>query len=885
VIGDAFLVADPDYFEAPERMADSAEQFEVTRRAVPDGWGRGTRGLWVGFQPLDLVLPAQGWKVHLSVLPEAADEALTIMVDHCVSAGFAFKFLRSSQAHRLTNLKYATRGASGKLAAIYPETEQRLEELLAGLAPKLTGLHGPYILGDLRWQDGPLYLRYGAFLDQWAAAEDDGEPTLVITRPDASLEPDRREPVFRVPAWVTTPRVVEQALAAAAAVEADFPVQITEALHHSNAGGVYRGEDAEGRSVVIKEARPWAGLDPTGRDAVHRLGHEAAVLRRLEGTGMLPRCLGEFTAWEHHFLIEELIDGDSLHAYMSDHYPYLHPDPTTESLAAYAAWALRVGDDVAAALDAVHDRGLVFADLHSNNVIVRPDGSISLIDGELATDLDGGSPVLLGDPAFRHRDVRSGRALDDYALACLRLSVFVPLTGLLVWDPDLAPDGVAERLVAAAGELFSLPEGWGRDLLAELRRAASRPAQGLPARAAAQPSTARAVGTGGPPTGDGPLQRRLIETVLAGATPERTDRLFPADPGVFAYGGQGLAYGAAGVLQAVAVVAPDLLEPCHLDWLTESALRADLPYAGLYAGTAGAAVCLAMLGRRDAALEVFAAARRKRHLDTTVGVFNGAAGHGLAALAINDPLLLETAATEAVWLSALLDGSPSPLTEPVDGGLMRGWSGVALFLVRLYEHTGDPSLLDDAARALRREIAGCLIDDAGALHVQDGDRILLYLGDGAIGVGLALQAYLTHRDDPELRTALVAARRTCRIGVMMFGGLLNGRSGVLLGSALLLEGDERARVTALHRERLGWHVVRHRGRDAFPGDGLVRLSADLGTGAAGAALALHAAEASQTVPTWPGPPQTSSAGDAGRGDLLSTLGLRPHRSPRGGELE
>ncbi len=695
MIGDAFLVADPDYFEAPERMADSAEEFVVTRREVPAGWARATRGLWVGFQPTDLRLPAQGWKVHLSVLPEDADTALQTVFDHCVAGAFAFKFLRSSRAHRLTNLKYATRGASAKLAALYPENETRLAELLSGLSPKLAGLAGPYVLGDLRFGEGPLYLRYGAFLDQWAAAEDDGEPTLVIERPDATFEPDRREPVFRVPEWVSPPLVVTDALAAAASFDADFPVQITQALHHSNAGGVYVAEDAVGREVIVKEARPWAGLDPTGLDAVRRLGHEAAVLRRLDGTGALPRCLGEFTAWEHHFLIEELVDGDSLHTYMTDHYPYLHPDPGTEDLADYTSWALGVGDAVATALAAVHSRGLVFADLHANNVMVRPDGSISLIDGELATELEGGDQVLLGDPAFRHRDVRSGRALDDYALACLRLSVFLPLTALLVWDPELAPGGVAERLVAAAGELFPLPEGWGAEILAELRRVAGRsravaahPSAGLSVTRRHRPHH-ESVEARSPDTS---LERRLIETALSAATPDRTDRLFPADPGVFSYGGHGLAYGAAGVLHAIATVAPDLLDPAHVEWLLDRALRTDSPYAGLYAGTAGAAATLARLGHTAAALEVLALARRKRHLDTTVGIFNGAAGHGLAALAIQSPTLLDTAATEAAWLRPLLHDSSSPLTEPLEAGLLRGWSGVALFLVRLYERTGGREL-------------------------------------------------------------------------------------------------------------------------------------------------------------------------------------------------
>ena len=41
--------------------------------------------------------------------------------------------------------------------------------------------------------------------------------------------------------------------------------------------------------------------------------------------------------------------------------------------------------------------------------------------------------------------------------------------------------------------------------------------------------------------------------------------------------------------------------------------------------------------------------------------------------------------------------------------------------------------------------------------------------------------------------------------------------------------------------RLGWHAVRYEGGLAFPGDMLLRLSMDLGTGTAGVLLALAAA--------------------------------------------
>ncbi len=63
---------------------------------------------------------------------------------------------------------------------------------------------GPYILSDLRYGDGPLYARYGAFTKRHCR---NGEDELVPAITDASgkLVPDVRQPVFSVPPWVTLP--------------------------------------------------------------------------------------------------------------------------------------------------------------------------------------------------------------------------------------------------------------------------------------------------------------------------------------------------------------------------------------------------------------------------------------------------------------------------------------------------------------------------------------------------------------------------------------------------------------------------------------------------------------------------------------------------------
>ena len=208
------------------------------------------------------------------------------------------------------NAKYAPRGTSGKLAAIYPTDDTSCEHTLAELDSLIDGEHGPYILSDLRYGDGPLYVRYGSFSERYCRNAD-GEVVPAIEDGTGQLVPDLRTPVFAFPEWVTLPPFLSPHLAARNAVTIkDLPYQIDQALHFSNGGGVYAGTDSRtGEPVVLKEARPYAGLAADGSDAVARLRREHDILRQLSGLGVVPGVHGYFEAGGHHFLVEDHIDG------------------------------------------------------------------------------------------------------------------------------------------------------------------------------------------------------------------------------------------------------------------------------------------------------------------------------------------------------------------------------------------------------------------------------------------------------------------------------------------------------------------------------------------------------------------------------------------------
>src|SRR4051812_12537096 len=176
---EAFCMASPLFYEALRTADTAGASFATAERPLPAGWRREEQDDWLVFTPEDIDLPLQGWKIHVSSCLDNADRLLEVVWDYCVPRGLEFKFLRSGPALWLRSSKYAPRGYSGKLITIYPPDDAACERVLQELGELLRGEPGPYILSDLRWGDGPLYVRYGGFAARYCVA-DGGQVVLAI---------------------------------------------------------------------------------------------------------------------------------------------------------------------------------------------------------------------------------------------------------------------------------------------------------------------------------------------------------------------------------------------------------------------------------------------------------------------------------------------------------------------------------------------------------------------------------------------------------------------------------------------------------------------------------------------------------------------------------
>jgi Protein kinase domain len=867
-----FCLADPLFYDSPNRSSAAERRFAVASRPLPAGWTQTTLGEWQVQIPPGDPLPAQGWKVHVSASSENAERVLGRLFDYCVPRQLSFKFLRSPLALHLRNAKYAPRGASGKLAAIYPVDDACCERILAELNDLIGGEPGPYILSDLRYGEGPLFVRYGGFTERHCQNAG-GDLVPAIEDDTGQLVPDVRGPVFAFPEWVTLPSFLAPHLAARNAVTLkDLPYQIDQALHFSNGGGVYAGTDPRtGDRVVLKEARPYAGLAADGSDAVTRLRREHDILRQLSGVGAVPGVHGYFPAGDHHFLVEGYIDGVPLNSLYAHRYPLIEAAPGPAEIADYTSWALGVCADLEQAVEAIHDRGIVINDLHMFNIMIRPDHSVALIDFEAAAHIDEGRRPTLGNPGFVAPRDRAGFDIDRYSLACVKLAMFMPLTTLFALDRGKA-EHVAEVIAEhfpvapeflddAVRSIVGPPSGAGRPSGRGTARTAAaagtgtaRPGAGT-ARSgagAARPGAATARRGAGPVaqiTPDQPgwelARRSLVQAILGSATPARDDRLFPGDIEQFATPGGGLciATGAAGVLYALSEARADDL-PEHTEWLIRQVAE-PVPGArlGLYDGMIGVASVLHRLGHPGAALRVAETCLAERCERLGTDLHGGLSGMALALLGLGEATgevrLLEAGLRAADMVAARLPARASA----GDGGrvgLLRGSSGPALLFIRMFERTGDPGYLDLSAAALSADLDRCVLDRKGALKVDEGWRLMPYLDGGSAGIGLVIDDFLAHRHAARFEQAAEGIRTAACSTYFAQPGLFRGRAGMLLylsRAAAPGHAADDPRVAA-HVRRLAWHAISYRGGTAFPGETLFRLSMDLATGTAGVLLGL-----------------------------------------------
>jgi hypothetical protein len=420
------------------------------------GWTVRTDEAWAhaDFAPADL--PIQGWKLHVSATEASVLDVLAACAAVLLPAGTPFKVAATYAQVRTLTSPHCPRGNAGKVVTVYPSDLDGAIRLAHELDMATDGLAGPRILNDRALRDGSLvHYRYGVFTGTPVLTHD-GELQLALVTPDGHTVSDTRGATFTPPAWLTDPFQSSQpeqpsgrpasvtAPAAPARVLLGARFAVREAIRHANRGGVFRAEDLTTReAVIVKQARAHVAADRQGRDARDRLRHEWAVLGQLAATGLTPLPVELFEQGGDLFLAESDLGAETLRAWVSRRgaHPATSSSTTSDPSTSDTTDAVEVLRHVAAALRVVHEHGLVLRDLTPNNLLVRGDRTVAIIDPELAISADADVDLSRrsGTAAYASAEQLGGAApepaMDLHALGALVLFV---LTGE---DPLLGVDG------------------------------------------------------------------------------------------------------------------------------------------------------------------------------------------------------------------------------------------------------------------------------------------------------------------------------------------------------------------------------------------------------------------------------------------------------------
>jgi serine/threonine-protein kinase len=227
---------------------------------------------------------------------------------------------------------------------------------------------------------------------------------------------------------------------------------IIEPLGKGGMGEVYRAKDQKlGRDVAIKMLPEEFAQDS---DRVARLEREAKLLASLNHPN-IAAIHGLEEANGTHFLVLELVEGDTL----ADRLTH-GPIPVEESL--------KLVLQIAEALQAAHERGVIHRDLKPANIKITHDGTVKVLDFGLAKARDvessgakglSNSPtmrtagstlgMILGTAAYMSPEQAKGnpvdRRTDIFAFGCV---LYEMLTGKRAFEGEDVSDTLAAVLRA-----------------------------------------------------------------------------------------------------------------------------------------------------------------------------------------------------------------------------------------------------------------------------------------------------------------------------------------------------------------------------------------------------------------------------------------------------
>ncbi|UED81663.1 class III lanthionine synthetase LanKC [Lysinibacillus sp. CD3-6] len=801
---------------------------------IPDNYSviSDSDSIWKFYHVKDAILPEQGWKIHVTSLLEDSNIILEKVARLCIAKNIEFKHLKDKYSMLALNSKNANRASSGKFITIYPMNNEIFVELLEQISTTLQDFKkGPYILSDKRWKNSNVFYRYGGFK---SIINEHGKYCIKDNK--GNLIEDQRNPFYQVPHFVkdfddylnTINIVSDIDIAGDKRLE---QYNIEKVLSFSNAGGVYlatRKQDYQ--KVIIKEARPNAGLDSEFQDALARQKIEYDALKKLESIPNVVNLIEHFQEWEHYFLVEEFIEGIDLQKWIAQNFP-LYKGSNMHS---HVKAAKKILLQLYTLIDKMHHAGVAMGDIQPANIIITEDLTVRIIDFETAMAVKSKEKPKLATPGFVSQDITISAARDWYGLKKLINYLALPIL-------------VSEDLESYlhCNHLNWIKNTYGYEFYHFLLDLQEKCDERIKVYQEYSPKKIilnhqiRNFNIAS-------IINKLIIGIENGLTEDERFingdiRQYEMSGGKFNFltGGSGAAFTLMKNRSSMEEI-DNWIKTFLLDNLHQ------IEDNGLFTGKTGILALLYEQGYQDIVLSELKMLKDTIN-KTDISLRSGLSGIGIFLIS----LYLETENTEYLDFSKGLEKSIEinrlqneslKVTDwmAVDKGIIDGLSGVSLFYSALYSATHNKKYLEKAELLLKEDLKSAKKDDVfGMLQILDSEnRLLPYLSGGSIGVAISIW-FFNHVSGQNLyRQEMDAILKTSKVHCTISGSLFDGAGSFLLIPSMVKEGEYRQEILNDVLNLLHLFLIEKNDYYIYPGQFSYRLADDVYTGSSGIVLAL-----------------------------------------------
>lgn len=794
-------------------------------------------------------LPIQGWKIHISANIEDSKNVLRDVSKHLIEKKISFKYVPSEYDLLLTYSKSADRIEAGKFITIYPKDDEEFCGLLDPLM-NITSLYkeGPYILNDCSWKESNVYFRYGAFKKMVFLQE--GVPVYAIKKPSGEYTQDKRVPFYTVPNFVTEPNYVKE--------NNKFPdsrlfskleeLNIDGAIHFSNGGGIYEGK-YNGKPVVIKEGRPYIGLDSYKNDGFTRIKSEYKTLKKLVSIDGVVKELGYKKIWKHNYLIEEKLSGCTLGEFVALNFPF----PNDVSTDTYKNMCIKIIQNLVTILKNIHATGFSVVDFQPENIMIDIQGEevkkITLIDFESAEELNNVYKPNLITPDYNSFQSKTFEDGDWFSLYRIARSLFLPVETTMIYTKEF------EDI-----QNINIEQKFGTEVISFLNQI----------RDICEEKTViyrnssfyeKSLSIPTVPFDKDNLKQNIHGLIrgLVNNLNFETENLISGDIKQYdnPLSKYAITNGAFGVLMSLDRAGIELDTTKLFKWIDDSKENIikilnteNETDVGLFTGVTGISLVMLDLGKYSYAVELFNYCKPSEKLD--ISLYSGISGLAFTNIAFyiktNNKTYLKNASNIADDIIGRFSNENFTKETDYEGklGLIKGWSGAVLFLWKFGILLDKQEYKSYAITILNRIIS------EGVIYANDGYaladntrgivRLLPYLDTGFVGLSLLLMeieidddTFLTNQHKKILNSIKKDTGTFCTYYCSLFSGL----AGIIVGSNCISKcyGENTSLYTAI-KALNDFALSSSKDETLLPGLFGEKCSMDYETGAAGVLLSL-----------------------------------------------